>query len=445
VTCRKVDPLTAPTLPPDSTPPRRRSARAAAGLRTLAVDLTPLRRHRDFRLLWTGELVSQAGSQITLVAVFIQVFRLTGSSAAVGLIGLAQLGPLIIVTLLGAPLIDRVDRRRLMVFAAGGQAVASGVLLLGALAGRPPLAFVYAAAGLAGGLAGVSLSTRSAVTPNTVPAGQLSQALALNQVMWQTCQIVGPALGGVIVARFGLSWAYGLDVASFGGTIVTALLMTPQPAQRSEAAEQPPPGWRGIAEGFRYLRGRRVLQSTFTADLVAMIFGMPRALFPVLALTQFHRGEEVVGALFSSVAVGALLGALTTGWVGRVRRQGLAVLVAVGVWGLGIVAFGLVGDALWLALGCLAAAGAADVISAVFRGTILQQSVPDDLRGRLSALHIVVVTGGPRLGDFEAGVVASIFTPTVSVVSGGLACVAGVMVLAVAVPEFARYRVGDAA
>jgi MFS family permease len=435
--------LTAPTLPPDATPSRRRAARAKAGLRTLAVDLTPLRRHRDFRLLWTGELISQAGSQITLVAVFIQVFRLTGSSAAVGLIGLAQLGPLIVVTLVGAPLIDRVDRRRLMVLAAGGQAVASGVLLVGALAGRPPLALVFAAAGLAGGLAGFSLSTRSAVTPNTVPAGQLPQALALNQVMWQTCQIVGPALGGVIVARVGLSWAYGLDVASFGGAIVTALLMTPQPPRRSDAAAQPAPGWRGIAEGFRYLRGRRVLQSTFTADLIAMIFGMPRALFPVLALTQFHRGEEVVGALFSSVAVGALLGALTTGWVGRVRRQGLAVLVAVGVWGLGIVAFGLVGDALWLGLGCLAVAGAADVISAVFRGTILQQSVPDALRGRLSALHIVVVAGGPRLGDFEAGVVAAIFTPTVSVVSGGLACVAGVLVLAAAVPEFARYRVGD--
>ena len=195
-----------------------------------------------------------------------------------------------------------------------------------------------------------------------------------------------------------------------------------------------------MVEGFRFLKGRRVLQTTFTADLVAMIFGMPRALFPVLAVTQFHRGEEVVGALFSAVAVGALIGALTTGWVGRIRRQGLAVLVAVAIWGLGITAFGLVGDLLWVAFVCLAVAGAADVISAVFRGTILQQSVPDDLRGRLSSVNIVVVAGGPRVGDFEAGVVASVFTPTVSVVSGGLICVAGVVLLAAVVPEFARYE-----
>jgi MFS family permease len=409
----------------------------AAGIRRLAVDTTPLRRHRDFRLLWTGELISQTGSQITLVAVFIQVFRLTGSSAAVGIIGLAQLGPLIVMTLLGGPLVDRIDRRRLMIAAAAGQAVASAALFLGALAGRPPLLVVYVAAGLSGGLAGFSLSTRSAATPNTVPPSELPQALALNQVMWQTCQIVGPAVGGLIVGRIGLSWAYGLDVASFGGVILTALRMSPQPPRNGGSATT---GWRGVVEGFRFLKGRRVLQTTFTADLIAMIFGMPRALFPVLALTQFHRGEEVVGALFSAVAVGALVGALTTGWVGRIRRQGLAVLVAVAIWGLGITAFGLVGDLLWAAFVCLAVAGAADVISAVFRGTILQQSVPDDLRGRLSAVHIVVVAGGPRIGDFEAGLVAALSTPTVSVVSGGLVCIVGVVALAAAVPEFARYE-----
>jgi MFS family permease len=418
-----------------TTPPR---TPVAARLGRLAVDIGPLRRHRDFRLLWTGELVSQAGTQIGLVAVFIQVFELTDSAAAVGAIGLAQLGPLIVMTLLGAPLIDRFDRRRLLLVAAAGQAVASALLFLGALAGEPPLALVYAASGLAGGLGGFALSTRSAATPNTVPTAELSPAIALNQVMWQTGQIVGPAVGGVLVARAGLPWAYGLDIASFAGVILTTALMSPQPPRNGGVATSA--GWQGVVEGIRYLKGRRVLQSIFTADLVAMIFGMPRALFPVLALTQFHRGEEVVGALFSSVAVGALVGALTAGWVGRIRRQGLAVLVAIGVWGLGITAFGLVGDLLWLAFACLAVAGAADVISAVFRGTILQQSTPDALRGRLSSLNIVVVAGGPRLGDFEAGLVATAFTPTVSVVSGGLACVVGVVVLAAAVPEFARYE-----
>jgi MFS family permease len=198
-------------------------------------------------------------------------------------------------------------------------------------------------------------------------------------------------------------------------------------------------GWRQMTEGFRFMRGRRVLQSSFYVDLIAMIFGMPRVLFPLLAVTQFDAGPKIVGVLFSAVSVGALLGALTTGWVKHIERQGLAVLWAVAVWGLGIVGFGLSGDLL-LALGCLAVAGAADVVSAVFRGTILQDSVPDSLRGRMSSVHILVVVGGPRLGDVEAGIVASLFTPTVSVVTGGVACIAGVGLLALFVPEFARYR-----
>jgi MFS family permease len=182
-----------------------------------------------------------------------------------------------------------------------------------------------------------------------------------------------------------------------------------------------------------------VLRATFVVDLIAMIFGMPRALFPILAVQQFHRGPEVVGALFSSIAVGAMIGAATAGWVGSIRRQGVAVLVAVAAWGAGIALFGLT-HSLWLAFVLLALAGTADVISAVFRGTILQATVTDAVRGRLSALHFLVVAGGPRLGDLEAGLVASAFTPTVSVVSGGLACIAGVGLLAVFMPQFAAYR-----
>jgi predicted MFS family arabinose efflux permease len=282
------------------------------------------------------------------------------------------------------------------------------------------------------------------MTPSLVPHEQLPSALALNQVMFHTSLIVGPALGGLIVGSAGLAWAYALDVASFGATILAVALMRPHPPRRSDADAPETGSWERLADGFRFLKGRRVLQSTFVVDLIAMIFGMPRALFPVLAVEQFHGGAEEVGILFSAVSVGALVGALTTGWVRRVRRQGLAILVSVSVWGCAIAAFGLSGDLIAVAVLCLAVAGGADVVSAVFRSTILQDTVPDDLRGRLSGINIAVVAGGPRIGDVEAGFVAAVFSPTASVVSGGIMCLVGVGLLAVLVPEFARYQRGDA-
>jgi MFS family permease len=389
-----------------------------------------------------GEIVSETGSQFTLVALYVQVYALTRSALAVGAIGLVQLAPLIVVSVFGSPFIDRVDRRRLLLGSQVVAAAGSGLLWMGAAIGHPPLALVYSAAAVVGAVSGFALSTRSAMTPTLVPPGELPQALALNQAMWNTALIAGPALGGILVAHVGLASAYAVDTLSFAATIVATTMMAPHPPM-TRADNERASGLRAIGEGFRYLRGRRILQSTFIVDLIAMIFGMPRALFPVLARVQFHRGAEVVGFLFAAPAVGALLGALTTGWVGRIERQGLAVLIAVGVWGLGITTFGLAGDNLPLALGCLAVAGGADVISAVFRSTILQLSVPDDLRGRMSAVHILVVTGGPRLGDFEAGAVATAFTPAVSVVSGGLLCLGGVALLAVAVPAFAQFRRGQ--
>jgi MFS family permease len=409
--------------------------------RSLAIDVTPLRTSRDFRLLWLGEIVSETGSQFTLVALYIQVYRLTHSSLAVGGIGLVQLVPLLLVSVFGSPLIDRIDRRRLLLVSQIVAVCGSGLLWAGAALGNPPLGLVYLGAAVVGAVSGFALSTRSAMTPTLVPEGMLPQALALNQAMWNTALIAGPAIGGILVAQVGLSSAYAVDTCSFAATILAAWMMRPHPPVLREDVPVTS-GLRAVAEGFLYLRGRRVLQSTFVVDLIAMIFGMPRALFPVLAVVQFHQGAEVVGFLLAAPAFGALAAALTTGWVGRVERQGLAVIIAVAIWGAGITLFGLAGDRLWLALVCLAVAGGADVISAVFRSTILQLSVPDDLRGRMSAVHILVVTGGPRIGDFEAGAVAAVFTPTVSVVSGGLLCLGGVALLAVAVPAFAQYRPG---
>jgi MFS family permease len=281
------------------------------------------------------------------------------------------------------------------------------------------------------------------MTPTLVPPDRLPSALALNQVMWNTAQIAGPAIGGVVVGTLGFAWAYGIDVVSFAGTITAAALMRPRPPVIEDPDEEVLGSWHRLMEGVRYLRGRRVLQATFIVDLIAMVFGMPRVLFPVLARTQFHAGPELAGVLFASVSAGAVVAALTSGWVHRVLRQGRAIVVAIVVWGLAIAGFGLVGDRVVAALLLLAVAGGADVVSAVFRSTILQATVPDALRGRMSGIHITVVAGGPRLGDLEGGIVASVFTPTVSVVSGGVICAVGVLVFAALVPAFARYRVGD--
>jgi MFS family permease len=419
-----------------------RRARVGQTVRGLAVDITPLRKFRDYRLLLTGQLISEIGHQISHVAIFIQVYRLTHSALAVGLVGAVSLVPLTVATIGAAWIADAFDRRRVLAVVQVGLAGGSALLLVGALMmPHTPLGLVYGAVAITAFLGGIDSPTRTATVARVVGKDHLASAVALNQVVWNTTLVAGPALGGIIVARLGFSWAYGIDAVTYGATFLAAVLMQPIPPVPGEAT--PTRGVRAIREGFAYLKGRRVLQTTFTIDLVAMIFGMPRALFPILAVTQFHRGPATVGYLLSSVGAGALIGALTAGWVTRIRHQGLAVIWAVALWGAAIAAFGLVGDHLWIAFALLALAGAADVISAVFRGTILQLAVPDSLRGRLNGIHILVVTGGPRIGDFEAGAVAYLFTPLISVVSGGLACLVGVALLAMLVPEFARYHAGE--
>jgi MFS family permease len=413
----------------------------AARARSVAVDVTPLRISRDFRILWSGELISQFGSQIALVALFVQVYDLTGSSAAVGVIGLVQLVPMILVSLGLGPQIDRHDRRTLLLIAQSGLMLAAVLLFLSSRLDDPPLALVYGAAALNAGFMSLAMPTRSAMTPNLVGLDLVAPAAALNQVMWTSAGVVGPAIGGVIVGGAGVSWAYGIDAATYLVALGAALLLRPQLPDRTGHDDEQ--GWAAVRGGLRYLRHKRILQSTFTVDIVAMVFGMPRVLFPELADKQFHRGPEVVGWLFSAVALGALLGALTSGWVKRVRRPGLAILVAVTVWGFGIVGFGLSGANLPPALLFLAIAGGADVISAVFRASVQQNIVPDALRGQLAAFNILVVAGGPRVGDVEAGVIAAATTPTFSVVSGGLLCIAGVGMIAALVPRFAKWHVGD--
>lgn len=404
----------------------------------LMADISPLRESRDFRLLFAGGAVSYLGRQLTVVAVPYQVFLMTGSSLAVGLTGLAALVPLVVFSLVGGAMADAVDRRKLLLITQVAQAATSVALALNAAAPHPRLWLIYVASALAAGVSGVELPTRNAMTPNLVRRELLPAAAALGQILFQVGLTAGPALAGLIISQVNLAAAYWIDVITFGAAVLAILAIKSQPpidgGTRASVAS--------IREGLAFLRGRRLLLSTFVIDINAMIFGMPRALFPALGTGLYAGGAATVGLLYAAPGAGALAAALFTGWVTRVRRQGRAVIIAVLVWGGAIAAFGLVR---WLPLGLvmLAVAGGADVISAVFRNTILQASVPDALRGRLSAVHIAVVTGGPRLGDAEAGAVAALTSAPVSVVSGGVACMLGVLALVRLVPELARYDAAD--
>jgi MFS family permease len=399
----------------------------------LLADITPLRESRDVRLIFAGQLVSATGSQLTLVAAPIQIFQLTSSTLAVGLLGLATLIPLIAGSLVGGALADQYDRRKVLLVAQVLLCSASLGLALNALAPSPNLALVYLFAGLQAGFTGLDMPTRNAILPTLVRREVLPSALALNQLLWQACQIIGPAVAGVLIARVSVSATYLTDVATF--VVATAFIARVRPL--------PPEGGgtrasgSSILEGVRFLGGKQALQGSFIVDINAMVFGMPRAVFPEIGLGTFG-SAEVTGMLFAAPAVGALIGAGTSGWLHRIERQGRAVIISVIVWGGAIALFGF---ASWLpaALFLLAVAGAADVVSAVFRSSILQSTVPDRLRGRLSSIFIAVVAGGPRLGDLEAGAVAALAGPQVSIVSGGLACVAGALVVARAMPALPRW------
>jgi MFS family permease len=402
--------------------------------RHVLIDITPLRRSRDFRALTSGELASVLGSQLTEVAVPYQVYRLTHSSLDVGLVSLAALVPLIIGSLIGGSLADAVDRRRMLLVVELMSALSSAGLAVNADTASAlwPL-FVLPA--LSAGLSGCDSAARNAIVPNMVRRSEVPAANAMFQSLYQMGAVAGPAAAGLLLAGAGIRFVYWMDVAGYGLCMLAVFLISPQrPAHAGHA-----PGVRSIIEGFRYLRGRQVIQGAYLLDINAMMFGMPRALFPALASTVFGGGASTVGFLYAAPGAGALAGAVTTGWVGRINRQGLAVIVAVIAWGGAITGFGLVR---WLpaALVLLAVAGWADVISAVFRNTIIQLSVPDFLRGRLQGVQIAVVAGGPQLGDLEAGVVATAFGDTTSVVSGGLACIAGAILLARLLPGFRRQR-----
>jgi MFS family permease len=414
-----------------STDPAARRGR----LRGILLDVEPLRRDRDFRLLWLGQVISGVGRQVTVVALAFQLYVLTGSTLAVGLLALVQLVPILTFALGGGAIADAVDRRRLLLVTQLGLALASGSLFLLAATPGAPIWGYYAVAFVGAGLGAVDQPARSSALPRLVPRERLPAAIALNQLGFQAMSVAGPALGGLLLATVSVAAAFAFDTVTFAAAIVALLLVAPIPPHPGASR----PSLATIAEGLRFVRRRPVVLSSFVIDLVAMVFGMPTALFPALALDVFRVGPAGVGLLAAAPAAGALVGAALTGWVGRIRRPGRAVIVAVAGWGLAITAFGLSAWSFPLALLFLALAGAADVFSAVLRSAIVQLETPDEIRGRVVGVHILVVTSGPRLGDAEAAAVAAVVGPQLSVVSGGILCLVGLVAVVRRFPELGRY------
>ena len=410
------------------------------GGRRLLADITPLRESAEYRRLWVGGTLAGIGSQITTVAVAVQVYDLTHSSFAVGAIGLAVAVPMIVIGLLGGSLADAFDRRTIVLITGSGLAIFSVMFAVQAALNLRQLWLLYLLVSLQTCLVAIDQPARVTFIPRLLGPDRMPAATALTQVSFQLTGTVGPLLAGVIIASAGLTTAYAIDAATFVIALYAIARLRRMPPDGGGAR----PGLAAVAEGLRWVRHQPVIAMIFLVDLNAMIFGMPRALFPALAATHFGGGSRTVGLLFAAPAIGGLLGAAFSGPLTHVRRQGMAVLISVAIWGGSVAGFGST-RSLALAAVLLAVAGAADMVSAVFRQTILLQVVPDALLGRLSSLNFVVVAGGPRLGDLESGAVAAATNPVFSAISGGVACVVVVVLLGLAVPALARYAPGRGA
>jgi MFS family permease len=402
------------------------------GPRAWAIDLRPLRSSRDFRILLTTSTISSFGAYVTYVAIPFQVAHITRSPLAVGLLGLCELAPLLFTALIGGALADYVDRRKLVIIGEIALMTTAVLLLLNALLAHPLLWVLYAVAALAAALDGLQRPAIEGILPRLVTAEELPAANALGALTGNAAQLLGPAAAGVLIASAGPAWAYGFNVLTFVLSFAGLVLIraTPPPPQADR------PSIASIAAGLRYARSRPELMGTYVVDIVALFFGMPMALFPFVAGSL--GGTSVLGLLYAAPAAGALLAALASGWIGRVHRHGLAVIISATVWGVAIIGFGLAHQ-LWIALAFLAIAGGGDEMSGIFRQTIWSQTIPDRLRGRLAGVEMLSYSIGPTLGNAESGLAARALGVGGSIVSGGIACVIGTVVLAGLLPSFRRY------
>ncbi|MFJ9754854.1 MFS transporter [Streptomyces sp. NPDC101149] len=421
-----------PTAAEDTTagPSARRSPRS----RSLLPDLAPWHASADFRRLWLSGLISNFGTFLTFVAVPVQVKDLTGSAAAVGAIGAVELVPLIVFGLYGGALADAHDKRKLILSTEAGQGLLSAVLLVNALLPQPAVWPLYLVAALASALGALQRPALDSLIPRIVAHEHLPAAASLNSLRWTVGGVAGPALAGVVVAFAGLGAAYGADVLTFVVSVVLCLRLAASPAAH-EAAK---PSLRSIAQGARYAWNRKELLGTYVVDLAAMFFAMPLAVLPFLA--DELRAEWSLGLMYAAVPAGSLLVSLTGGWTSRIHRHGRMVVLAAAGWGLAIAAAGLMRN-VWLVLLFLALAGGFDMVSGIFRGAMWNQTIPDELRGRLAGIELLSYSVGPQLGQVRAGGMAAWRGVRMSVWAGGLLCTGAVALLALCLPGLMRYDV----
>jgi len=410
---------------------RQKKGRWRRILGVVAMDLTPLRVSRDYRLLYTGQFVSAFGSAISYVVLPWQVYQLTKSTFAVGMLGVAEFVPMFLMAFVGGALADYIDRRRLVMLAEALMAVLCCALVFNSLLSQPRVWALVLIASLFAACNSVHRPAIEALTPRIVPAELMAAVSALVAFSHNATFIVGASLAGLATATLGAAAGYAFDAATFIASLFMLLLMRAVPAP--EAADRP--SLRSIKDGLLYARSRQELLGTYLIDIIAIFFGMPVALFPAIAE---RLGSASVGLLYAMPAVGAMLATLTSGWMEKVNRHGLAITLSVVIWGSAIIGFGFA-TKLWVALLCLVAAFAADMVSGMFRMTIWNQTIPDHLRGRLASIEMISYMTGPYLGNAEAGLVASLFGLRASVVSGGVMCVIGAGILALFLPGFIRY------
>jgi MFS family permease len=400
----------------------------------MLIDFSPFIKYRDFRWLFLGQFISFFGNMLTYVALPYQVYHLTHSSLAVGNIGIVQLVPLLITSLWGGALADRLDRKKLLLVAEFGLLLTSILLLCNSLLSTPQLWLIYVIAAISSALSGFQRPTLEAITQHLIKVEDMGTVAALQTCMFSISMIAGPAIAGILLAKFNLAIVYAMDACTYLIALVAVFSIKTSLKLAEQVSESI---LQTIKAGIRYAMSRQELIGTYVIDFVAMVFGMPMALFPALAHTTFH-SVTALGWLYAAPSIGALV-SIFTGWADKIKRHGAAVAACASIWGSAIIVFGFI-HSIYFAVLFLAIAGATDALSGIFRMAMWNQTIPQELRGRLASIAMISYMSGPLLGNAEAGFVAHLFDIKFSVISGGVLCIIGVVILTLLLPKFWRYK-----